>query len=415
MDRHRGWCRCAAVLRRQGSARAAQLHRRRRRRHRAAVARRLILGRAHPHAPQGRGSADQRLQLPGVGDAREARPRLHRRRAVHRQAGLPNRLSRRSHGAPHRGVRPHARGLPAAAVRVARRAEQPARPPRRPGQHRLHRIGRHCPATAGPSVRAGPGRAVQRRSRLAQRRGAGPGRRPRQRRVRPVHRRGRQGDDGQGRPEMHCHPPCDRSWPSTSTPQPRPSPPRWTGWTWAIPATTPPAWDPSLGWPSATRSRPPSRPCARPRTPSWTPATSLASTPSPERSWRPPCCGPRTLDPRQSHTTEAFGPVATLVPYRSIDEAGGTRGGRRRQPGGVALWRRPRRDRRARRRGGVAPRSGAAGGLVDGRGQHRARVAPADARARRAGPGLAAARRWEACAACTPTCSAPRCRDRPTC
>ena len=78
---------------------------------------------------KGVGAADQRLQLPGVGDAREARPRLHCRRAVHRQAGVAHLLPRRSDGAAHHRIRADARRIPAAAVRVTLGAGRSARLP----------------------------------------------------------------------------------------------------------------------------------------------------------------------------------------------------------------------------------------------------------------------------------------------
>ena len=53
---------------------------------------------------------DQRLQLPGVGNAREARARLHRRRSLHRQARLADGVPGRGCREAHHRVRPDARG-----------------------------------------------------------------------------------------------------------------------------------------------------------------------------------------------------------------------------------------------------------------------------------------------------------------
>ena len=125
------------------------------------------------------------------------------------------------------------------------------------------------------------------------------------------------------------------------------------------------------------------------------------------------CDEPATSD--RVHEVEAFGPVATLMPYRDIAEAialvnrgkgslvmslftydhrrcRAGRDGRRRVS-------RPRRDHRPRLRQGIdRPRLAAAR-----RSSMAGRAAPA------------AARKWAACAACCTTCSAPRCRAARAC
>ena len=100
------------------------------------------------------------------------------------------------------------------------------------------------------------------------------------------------------------------------------------------------------------------------------------------------------------HTTEAFGPVSTLMPYSSIDEAielvaagGGSL---------VASLYGPDRDEIATLAAGIASHHGRVL-IMDsthGRGEHRPRIAPAAAGARRTRAGPGAGRRWEACAAC---------------
>ena len=69
---------------------------------------RLLPRPAHLHAPARRRRADQRLQLPGVGVAREVRARVPRRRADRRETGHPDRLPRRGRRAHPRRVGPAA-------------------------------------------------------------------------------------------------------------------------------------------------------------------------------------------------------------------------------------------------------------------------------------------------------------------
>ena len=64
---------------------------------------------AHPGAARRRRRAHQRLQLPGLGPAREVRADLSRRHAVHRQAGDGDELSHRGAGAHDGGLGPAAR------------------------------------------------------------------------------------------------------------------------------------------------------------------------------------------------------------------------------------------------------------------------------------------------------------------
>ena len=94
----------------------------------------------HPGAARRRRGAHQRLQLPGLGPAREVRADLPRRHAVHRQAGDLDQLPDRGAGAPDDRVGPAARGQPAARDRRHRR---PARPARELRRRHLHRLGRH--------------------------------------------------------------------------------------------------------------------------------------------------------------------------------------------------------------------------------------------------------------------------------
>ena len=96
--RHRRRHRRALHLRLQGPPRTAQRPGDRGRPHGGAVQGRLLRRRAHLHPHPRRRRADQRLQLPGLGHAGEARPRLHRRRAHHRQARHPHRLRHRRRG-----------------------------------------------------------------------------------------------------------------------------------------------------------------------------------------------------------------------------------------------------------------------------------------------------------------------------
>ncbi len=163
--RHRRRHRHGVQLRQQGHPRAAQRHRDPRRRDRAARQDRRVPRPAPLHLAARRRRADQRLQLPGLGHAREARPGLPRRAPDDRQARQPDGLPDRGRRAPHHRVRPDARGLAAAAVRQPRR---PARPARRAGLHRVHRLGQHRRDAAPAPLGAARRRAARRRGRLAQ-------------------------------------------------------------------------------------------------------------------------------------------------------------------------------------------------------------------------------------------------------
>ena len=144
----------ALQLRQQGRTGTAQRHDRARRLAGAARSRWDVRRPASLHVPARRRGADQRLQLPGVGDAREARPGLPGRAAEHRQAGQPDRLPHRGRRAPDHRVRHPARGCAAAA---GGQRGRPARPARGPGLGRLHRVGAHggdpAHAPVGPARR----------------------------------------------------------------------------------------------------------------------------------------------------------------------------------------------------------------------------------------------------------------------
>jgi oxepin-CoA hydrolase/3-oxo-5,6-dehydrosuberyl-CoA semialdehyde dehydrogenase len=88
-DRHRRRHRRAVHVRLQGPAGAAQRPGGGGRAHGGAVQGRFLCRRAHLHPHPRRRRADQRLQLPGLGHAGEARSRFHRRCPHHRQAGHP--------------------------------------------------------------------------------------------------------------------------------------------------------------------------------------------------------------------------------------------------------------------------------------------------------------------------------------
>ena len=151
LDRHRGRRRHAALLRLQGPPRAAEHPRPHRRRRRAAVEGQHLLRPAHPDAARRRRDPHQRLQLPGLGHAGEGGADLHRRRALDREAGEPDRLSDRARGPPDRRERHPARGRHPAHRRLDRR---PARPRHRPGRRHLHRLGLDRAQAAQPARRS---------------------------------------------------------------------------------------------------------------------------------------------------------------------------------------------------------------------------------------------------------------------
>ena len=192
----------------QGPPRAAQRHRRLRRRPRAARPHRRLPRPARLHLTPRRRGADQRLQLPRLGHAREARAGLHRRPALDREARQPDGLPHRARRPTHHRVGHPARGISAAAVRLApatcsttsasrTRSPSPARPtPPDP-----------APAPVGAARRTLP----PGRGRLPQLLDPGPRRRRRRPRVGPLRQGRRHRDDRQGRPEVHGDPPGDRA------------------------------------------------------------------------------------------------------------------------------------------------------------------------------------------------------------
>ena len=127
--------------------RAAQRHRGPRRRPRTAGPRRDLRRPTRLHLAPRRRGPDQRLQLPGLGDAREARTGVPGRAADDREAGQPDGLPHRARRTPHRRVRPAARGHPAAAGRAARAACSTSSPCRTRWRSPARRTPRGCCAT----------------------------------------------------------------------------------------------------------------------------------------------------------------------------------------------------------------------------------------------------------------------------
>ena len=163
--RHRGRHRHPVRLRQRRHPAAAQRHGPPRRRPDPAGQGRHLRGPARLHLAARRHGADQRVQLPGLGDAREARPGVPRRAADDRQAGRADVLRHRGGGPrdrrvgdPPGGLGPAADGQPG---RAARRAD-------RPGPCRLHRLGAHRRAAPHPHQRAARRRHPRCRGRLAQ-------------------------------------------------------------------------------------------------------------------------------------------------------------------------------------------------------------------------------------------------------
>src|ERR1700752_1300635 len=93
---------------------------------RGPMPRRHIRGPAHLHDATRCRRADQRIQLPGLGDARKAGPGLSGRSAVDRQTRTSDRLPDRAGVPRNHRFRATARGLRAIGVRQPPR---PARPP----------------------------------------------------------------------------------------------------------------------------------------------------------------------------------------------------------------------------------------------------------------------------------------------
>ena len=147
LDRHRGRCGGSAVLRKPCSPGTAERPHRPRRAGRESQPRRIVRGRPRAHAPHGRRGPDQRVQLPGLGDAREARAGLPRRRSDDRQARPGNGLRGRGGRSPHGRERTPARGIAATDLRRPRRSP---RAPRRPRQRGVHRVGHDRGAPCAP-------------------------------------------------------------------------------------------------------------------------------------------------------------------------------------------------------------------------------------------------------------------------
>ena len=127
LGRHRGRHRHALRLRVDGRQRAAVGQRAARRPAGRARQEGPVRGDPHPGAARRRRRPHQRLQLPGLGPAREIRADLPRRHAVHRQAGDGDELPHRGAGADDDGLGPAAGGQPAARDRLDRRPARPAR------------------------------------------------------------------------------------------------------------------------------------------------------------------------------------------------------------------------------------------------------------------------------------------------
>ena len=203
VGRHRRRHRRAVLVLGQGSTRDAERPRLRRRPRRAAVEGRLIPRTAYLHAAARGGRADQRVQLSGVGVAREIRSRVPRRHADARQA-------RHADGLPGGGVRAHPRRVGPAARGLApdreRQRADPVRPPAPRRPRGLHRQRLHRRDAARPRLRADRRGALHERDRLDQRLD------PRRRRdrgnagVRRVRPPARDRDDLEGRAEVHRDP-----------------------------------------------------------------------------------------------------------------------------------------------------------------------------------------------------------------
>ena len=109
LDRHRGRRGHPSLLLVEGPPRTARRACPARRPGRAAVEERQLHRPAYLHPAAGRGGAHQRLQFPGLGDARKARPDPARGDARDRQAGQLDRLPVRSRVPDHDRHRPAAR------------------------------------------------------------------------------------------------------------------------------------------------------------------------------------------------------------------------------------------------------------------------------------------------------------------
>ena len=359
--------------------------------------------------------ADQRVQLPGLGHAREARARVPRRPADDREAGQPDGVPHRAGRPPDHRVRAAARGRrcscsaaarPACSTSSARRTRSRSPAPRTPA-----RILRQHPSVLHGGVRLGveadslncsilgpdvtvddpefdlfvKGVVTEMTVKAGQKCTA----------IRRVIVPGR--DRRRGRP--------------------RRSPRGWRRSPSATPPTTTCGWARSRASASATRCARRCRRCAAPpRSCTATRTTSTSSTPTPSavRSCRRCCCG-RAEGAREPHDVEPFGPVSTVIAYDGLDEAvalaargSGSLVGSlvTHDPDG-----RPHGDARARAL--ARPDPGARPRRRRGSPPATARRCRCSCTAAPAGP--AVARSSAASAACCTTCSAPRSRPRPTC
>ena len=149
-----------------------------------------------------------------------------------------------------------------------------------------------------------------------------PGCRAGQRRVRSVHPRSGARDDGEGGPEVHGHPQGARARQASSMRRVAGAQGRARARSWSATRAAPGVRHGAAGEPRAARRRACARRRARgasARSSSGAPRASRSRerTRGAARSSRPGCCLSR--DPRAAravHEVEAFGPVATVVPYR---------------------------------------------------------------------------------------------------
>ena len=140
LDRHRGRHRDVFRVRLTWTARVSQRDLLYRRAAGAAVEGRNVRRASHLRAARGRGRSHQRVQLPRLGNAREARADAARRRAGDREAGDDHVVSRRvGVSRDDRRANLSRRRDPA----DLRERGRPARSPRRAVRGRVHRIGVH--------------------------------------------------------------------------------------------------------------------------------------------------------------------------------------------------------------------------------------------------------------------------------
>ena len=382
---------------------------------RAAVEGRHVRRPPHLRAARRRRRPHQRVQLPRVGNAREARADAARRHAGDRQAGDGDVVSHRS-GVPRDDrVADLPDGRDSAALRQHRR---PARSPRLPERRRVHRLGVDGQDAQGVEVdpRATTFASTWKRTRSTTRM-LGPDAAPGTpefdlfikevvremttkagQKCTAIRRTLRAGGDARGRDGARSR--------SGST-----------AITIGDPAVDGVRMGPLAGRGQVGEVRK-SVDAHRARrrsscTAISTTSTSSAPIASAARSSRR-CCSTRRIRSarREPHDVEAFGPVNTVMPYkigRRRDRAGEEREGQSRR---LAVHRRrPRRARRRARHRGVSRPADAASTATARRSRRvTARRCRTSCTAVRGAP--AAARRWAACAACCTTCSAPRSRVR---